>query len=244
MPKILKTKAICLASKRIRETSKIVTFFTEKYGRVSLLAKGARNPKSKFGSALELFTCAEVIFYQSELKTVYTLSDAIIVESFTNLKHPDKFFYANQLAELILRTTFFEDRNQKIYDILHSALYLLNSTRYKKKSNYSSLLVGFYIKIIALLGFKPELKHCVVCQSPKPMWFSIEHGGVICNSHTQTHPESVSDISDIKSMRYLLASSISRSLNFSIGKKTLDLVKKYLFYHLEEVDIHSLEINQ
>lgn len=208
---------------------------------MSFIAKGARNPKSKFGSALEIFTHAEIIFYKSVPKSVYTLSDAIPINFFPNLKYPDKFFYANQLIELIHRTSAPEDSNQSIYNLLLSSLNILDTTRYKKKSNYMSLVTAFFLKTAAMLGYQPELNHCVLCKNTKASFFSIECGGIICNSENHHQYDCIYGINHIKSMRYLLTNPLNKSINFSIAKSTLELVQNYLVYHLEKVNLHSLK---
>ena len=47
------TDAIVLKAMKYRDTSRIVTFYTRAFGKLRAIAKGARGPKNKFGSALE-----------------------------------------------------------------------------------------------------------------------------------------------------------------------------------------------
>ena len=63
---IVKTDAIVLKSMRFRETSKIVTFYTRRYGKIAAVAKGARETKNKFGAALEPMTGVNLVFYKKE----------------------------------------------------------------------------------------------------------------------------------------------------------------------------------
>lgn len=243
MPKIIKTQGICLSSRKIRETSKIATFYTKNFGKLNFICKGARNPKSRFGASLELFTLSEIIFYKKEQKSIYTLSDTTLKDSYPTLKTLEKFFYASQIAELILRTTYAEDPNAQLFSLLVSTLHNLNSVEHKKKSNYMSLLAAYFLKAVTILGFKPELKHCVICKNQKVSCFSIDLGGVVCNSPTHTHTNNTYGINHIKSLSYLLNNPIKKSLNFSITKQTLDLVQNFLLFHLEKINLHSLNFN-
>ncbi|MBS4016389.1 MAG: DNA repair protein RecO [Candidatus Latescibacteria bacterium] len=241
MLKIIKTRGVCLFSRKVRETSKLVTFYTENFGKLNFICKGARNPKSKYGAALEIFTQAEIIFNKSAPKPTYTLSDTNIINAFPNLKTTEKFFYANQIIELILKSTELEDPNLKLYHLLVSALKHLNSAKTKKKNNYMSLAGAFFLKAAALLGFKPQLRHCVLCKNPQVSSFSIDYGGVICNSAKHAQSSNTYGINHIKSMDYLLNKPLSKSLNFSIFKPTLDLIQNYLLFHLERVNLYSLK---
>jgi DNA repair protein RecO (recombination protein O) len=243
MPKILKTKGICLGSQRVRESSKIITFYTEHHGKLTFIGKGARNPSSKFGSALEIFGLAELIFYKTEPKQVYTLSDAFLIDPFSTLKIPDKYLYAHQIVELILRATSLEDPNHKLYLLLHNALKILDANRFTKSKNHQSLLSAYYLKVMSILGFKPELRHCVVCKNPKGAYFSIEHGGVVCGSDKHNIIDSTYGIQYIKTIKYLLSTPLSKSLQFSPPQLTLKLTQDYAKYHLENVQINSLQFN-
>jgi len=243
MLKILKTKGICLATRVSRETSKLVTFYTEQFGKVTFLCKGARNPKSKFGSALEIFVLSELIFYRTEPKPIYILSDAALIDAFPNLQSPNKFLYANQIVELILRATAFEDSNYKLFSLVYSALKNLNHIDSKKSANISSLLGAYFLKAISILGFKPELRYCVLCKNPKVAHFSIEHGGVLCNSVKHQKPNNIVDFEYAKIFKYLLAVPLPKTLGFSIPRFTQKLIQDYLTYHLEKIELHSLQFD-
>jgi DNA repair protein RecO (recombination protein O) len=243
MPKILKTKGISLGSHRMRESSKIVTFYTEHYGKLSLLAKGARNPKSKFGAALEILTLSELIFYRTEHKQVYTLSDAFLIDSFPTLKLPDKYLYAHQIIEIILRTTSLEDPNHKLYSLLYSGLKILDSNKSPKPKNYCSFLSAYYFKAVSILGFKPELRHCVICKNLKATYFNIERGGVVCGSNKHFKPDITYGVQYIKTVKYLLTAPLLKSLQFSAPKLTLKLAQDYVKYHLENIQMNSMQYN-
>ncbi|MFM8780511.1 MAG: DNA repair protein RecO, partial [Gemmatimonadota bacterium] len=53
---MLLTDALVLHAFDYRETSRIVRLATRHAGVVSAVARGARRPKSRFGSGLDLFT--------------------------------------------------------------------------------------------------------------------------------------------------------------------------------------------
>ncbi|MEI9894387.1 MAG: recombination protein O N-terminal domain-containing protein [Chthoniobacter sp.] len=49
------TAALLLRKTKLTETSLIVTWFTEAHGKIQTVAKGARQPKSRFAGLLDLF---------------------------------------------------------------------------------------------------------------------------------------------------------------------------------------------
>jgi DNA repair protein RecO len=121
----------------------------------------------------------------------------------------------------------------KILDLNHSA----------KSKNYQSLLSAYYLKVISILGYKPELRHCVICKNPKGAYFSIEHGGVVCSSDKHQTSERTYGIQYIKTIKYLLSTPLSKSLQFSSPQLTLKLAQDYARYHLEDIQINSLRFD-
>jgi len=53
MTKILKDRGFVLKKRKYRETSKLITIFSENAGKLNLIAKGVRTPKSKTSAILE-----------------------------------------------------------------------------------------------------------------------------------------------------------------------------------------------
>lgn len=237
MPKIIRSKGICLLVRPLRETSKTVIFYTEQFGKLTLVAKGARKPTSKFGASLEPFVCSELIFYKTEPKSVYTLSDAALIDNWSNLKFANKYFYANQIVELILRAVNFEDPNPKLFRLLYSALKVLNTA--PSDNNLSSLVTAFFLKAISVLGYQPELRWCVVCQSLKSIAFSIKKGGLLCANHLFLD-NTVYGKENINPLRELLTASLSKTLHISIPDSISKLVKDYITFHLDKINLHSL----
>jgi DNA repair protein RecO (recombination protein O) len=72
---ITKTEAIVLRTVEFQESSIIATLFTLKHGKIAVIAKGARKPKSKFAAFLVAGQMLEVVYYMKQTRQVQTLSD-------------------------------------------------------------------------------------------------------------------------------------------------------------------------
>ena len=83
------SKAILLHSTNFKETSLIGTFFTDTYGLIKLVVKGAKAKKSRFSNIKVPGAVFEIEFGgRGELKNLYTseiIDSAVIEES--NLKN-------------------------------------------------------------------------------------------------------------------------------------------------------------
>lgn len=75
----LQSEAIILRSTNFQDSSKIITSLTRDYGLLAVLAKGARNPKSKFRGNLEIFSHVELVYAYKETRQVQTLSEAQLI---------------------------------------------------------------------------------------------------------------------------------------------------------------------
>ena len=63
---IAKTEAVVLRSMKYRETSRIVSFYTKQFGKISGIVKGARSPKNAFGSALQPMSHVSLVLYKKD----------------------------------------------------------------------------------------------------------------------------------------------------------------------------------
>jgi len=207
MRRIVRAEAICLRVQDYHESSKLVTFFTLEHGKVSCLAKGARRLKNKFGAALDLFAQSRLIYYSHETRTLLTLSDAELVHSFASLALvPERFLAAEQMAEFALRVIQPHDPSPQLYRLLLNYLTTLESLQspvcspqYPGPANLVSrspsptsllsspcpaLVCSFLLKAASFLGFRPELRRCLICRRPiegsRPAYFESGRGGIIC----------------------------------------------------------------
>jgi len=188
MPRIIRTEAICLAVRRLRESSKLVTMFSHDSGSLVVSARGARRPGSRFGAALERFAVSKLTFYWHENRTVYTVSDAELVRSFPSLALlPARYLAAGRITEFLLRTG-------RPHDPVHvsphegtSQLYRLTvaylAALEQADSGFRLLVASYLFKAASFLGFRPELERCLVCgRAPAgcPAAFDPERGGLVC----------------------------------------------------------------
>ena len=83
---LCKTEVIVLKSINYGETSKILTLYSRTSGKISVIAKGARNIKSRFGGTLEPINYLAIVFYEKESRNIQYLSQVDIIEYFPQIK--------------------------------------------------------------------------------------------------------------------------------------------------------------
>ncbi|MBT3343106.1 MAG: DNA repair protein RecO [Gemmatimonadetes bacterium] len=178
---IVKTDAVVLRTRRMGETSKLVTLYSEGHGKLKIVAKGARKPKSKYGGCLEVTNEIRVVCYLRDDRDLQTLTDAEVIRT-----HPQllcdlpRLAYAGAASEMLDRLTIEHEANTKLYACLVGILAGLEEV---EQAQLESLFWYFQLRVAAALGYRPELTICTNCGcglEPEASWFSPAMGGGVC----------------------------------------------------------------
>ena len=190
---IEKTEAIVLRAINYRDTSKIVTFYTKRYGKMSAIAKGARNPKSKFGSLFQPLNYLQIVFYRRENRELQYVSSSDFVKYFKSLtSNMDKFAIAMSLIEIVNRVMHDEEENVPIFELLVTSLAELD----KREIFASNVFIHFGLHLAVDLGFMPNFTQCLICGSAidlekeRKVCYVIEKGGPLCEKCSANVDES------------------------------------------------------
>jgi DNA repair protein RecO (recombination protein O) len=176
---VRKTEAIVLRSRPLGETSKILTLFTERFGKLAAVAKGARRPKSRFGASLDLFAHSSVVLYLKENRDLGLVTESTLLEDFYGLREDaERLGRASAVVELVDRMVMRAEKVPELFPLLLGGFRAL-----QEHTHPSLLLSALMLKMVALLGFRPQLYACSRCGRPvagQLKGFSPFRGGVIC----------------------------------------------------------------
>lgn len=182
---IRKTEAVILKVIPYGETSKILTTFTKDHGKITMVAKGARNIKSKFGGSLEPFTHLSVIFYEREARDLQYISDVSIINPFLNIHdHLDRMYAALSMIEICNKVIHGNEENTALFELLTQTLEGMNSPVKPAVNGF----LNFLIQLADLLGFKMELERCRFCEdiaAHRRLQFNIDKGRIVCEDCPQ-----------------------------------------------------------
>jgi DNA repair protein RecO (recombination protein O) len=175
------TDAIVLHAFDYRETSRIFRIATRDIGVRSVMARGARNSKARFGPALDLFAegTAQIIVHST--RDLHTLAGFDVTKARPGLAGRwSRFVAASALSEIVLRTAS-EESHHGLYEALAASLDAL--VRADDATAVSSGLAGAW-RIVAELGFAPSLENCAMCGAPLDPSVSVRFahraGGALC----------------------------------------------------------------
>ena len=171
------TQGVILKQTKLGEFDKIVTIYTPEFGKLKAVAKGACRPKSKLGGNVEPLTHSLMLLAKGRNLDIVTQSQTI--NGFLALKS-DLWRMACGLyiLELIDSFTVEGGENRPLFDLLLDILKQLS----EPDSNETALRY-FELHLLNHLGYRPQLRRCVNCDSPlKPVvnFFNPGKGGLLC----------------------------------------------------------------
>lgn len=182
---IVRTEAVVLKAMKFRESSKILTLYTRQFGKVSVIAKGARDRKGRFGSALEPMSHVVAVFYKKDRGGLYLLSQCDLMKSHRRLTEDmETMAAAMAMIELVNAVSHEEESNEQLFELLTRSLDTINDVG----KNTTSVVFGFEVRLSENLGFRPNLHSCSHCGravhghagGPQNIEMNIGTGGVLC----------------------------------------------------------------
>lgn len=241
---IQKSEAIILRSRALRETSLILTFYTEGFGKINGIVRGVRGPHAQYGAGrLEIFAHDEIIFYERKKSDIFTVSQCDLIEFFNPIRQSlERLAYASYMAELLDSVTSPCDKNAEVFFLLLNSLKLLSG-----ESSARRVARIFEIKLLNLLGLMPTLESCANCGNKAGMSakFSVIQGGLICKNCLGADKNAMSILpGTVKFIEHIRGSSFERVARLkvvsSVGKELEAILRKFLDYHIER-RLKSLE---
>jgi len=186
---LLVTDAIVLHAFDYLESSRIIRLLTRDAGVQSALARGARKSRGRYGTALDLFAEGSAQLYVKPNRELHNLSGFEITRTRSELAEDvGRFTAASTIAELALRFTG-EESNPQLYDTVADALDRIARSA-PEHTIEDGLAAGW--RIVAVLGFTPELASCALCHAPvrdaEDTMFSHSSGGILCASCAKLAP--------------------------------------------------------
>ena len=182
---ITKTEAVVLKTMKYRDTSKIVTFYTRRFGKMRGIAKGARQLKNKFGSSLDPLSRVALVFYKKEQRELQLISQCDILGASKGIRSDlDKMATGLAVLELVDQLSH-EEENEPLYLLLSETLERIETAG----KNVTNLYYAFAVRCSALLGFMPDVSSCSACsrtlnslEGEGSVLFRLSSGGIVCNT--------------------------------------------------------------
>ncbi len=174
-------QGVVLRTYKLGEADRIVVFLTRGRGKVRAVAKGVRKTKSRFGGRLEPTSHVRLLFYEGRELDIVTQAESI--DTFRQIRDDlDRLGQAVSMLEACDQLAQEREANARLYEMLVGALRTLSG-------EHAPLVVpAFFLKVLALEGFRPQVEGCVACGDPGPLvsW-NLEDGGLLLHRPPPGH---------------------------------------------------------
>jgi DNA repair protein RecO (recombination protein O) len=176
-----KTDALVIRLADFSETSRVVTFFTRDFGRISALAKGGKRLKGPFDAALDLLSVCEIVFLRKSSPGLDILTEARLISRFRPQgRELVRFYGGYYVAELLSGLTAEVDPHPQLYQESIQTLERL------QEADPKITILRFELVTLREIGQLPAFDVCVGCgrtaDSGGAWSFSVAQGGLLCPS--------------------------------------------------------------
>jgi DNA repair protein RecO (recombination protein O) len=220
-------RGVVLRTYKLGEADRIVVLLTRGHGKVRAVAKGVRKTKSRFGGRLEPPGHVDLLLYEG--RELDIVSQAETIDHFPQVRDDlDRLARAVSMLEAADQIALEGEANARLYEMLVGALRTL------ARDDPPLVVAGFFLKLLALEGFRPHVEGCVACGSDGPLvsW-ALEEGGLRCAAHRQgaaLSPDAVEVLQNILGGRLATALAETRP---PVVSEVDHLAVRALEHHLE-----------
>jgi DNA repair protein RecO (recombination protein O) len=234
-PRTYQTEAIIIKKTKLGEADRILTLYTPHLGKIRVVAKGVRRPRSKMAGHLELLTHSQVSLARG--RNLDTVTGSQTINSFLPLKSDLQLTsYALYAVELVDQFTADNDENYPLFQLLIETMHNLC-----QGNNNELILRYFELHLLNQVGYRPQLGQCVSCHSPlkaNDNSFSPSAGGVLCprcsQSQFYSYPLSANALKVLRFLQDNNYNTCSRlKIDPELSQEIEGVMRNYLKYLLE-----------
>lgn len=229
--------SIVLKRQDLRESDQFITLFTDESGKREVLARGIKKITSKLSAYVLPFFILETECVPA--KEMDLLITAQPYQTFRTIPQDfEKMSVVSYCLALVDSLTVLKHPEPRIFSLLASFLQACD----EPIKNSEILVASFSVKLLALLGWQPELTTCLVCREvlgEEAGYFNIAEGGVVhaaCRKPGQTVAGNSLVVplgaNEKKDFQKILAAPWAE-LPATVAPSVLELVHLFLLYHFQ-----------
>lgn len=203
-PHVYRTEGVVLRQRRLGDADKICVLFTPRLGRIEVVAKGLRRPRSKLAGHLEPLTRTSFVIATGRNLDIVTQAEAI--QPFADLHDDvDRLSRGLYIAELVDRFTDATTDVGGLYPLFLEAL-----VRLDRQDGLDLVVRWFEMRLLIDQGYQPQLQRCIQCEAALQEHdnaFAPLLGGVLCPNCRVEHPGRPLSGTALKLLRFLQTAS-------------------------------------
>jgi len=230
---LVESPAIVLKAVDFKESSKIVTLFSLKHGKVAVLVRGFKKNKSRYPGVMSYGSVITAFYYYKQSRSVQTMKEAEMrVSTVKTQSDFTRLAVAMALLELINQVIQEGEPNEELYGFTESFLHWLN----KSTESPRNLFPYLQLRVAELLGvgIQANLQPSASIQQ-NPLYLNILSGNL-----SDTPDDGLSfKLTEVQKNYLILALSGKTARLPRMNFETQEL--KRLIYHLDVYLKHHVD---
>ena len=234
------TSAILLRRIDFGDYDLIITFFSLKSGKISLIAKSAKKSVKRFGGMLELFSVLDIVYSRGRKKSLPVLQEASLIKPFSEIrKDITKTAYASYWAELINKWIEEGAVQKEIFFLFQYVLCELDAGTIPD----AALSILFQLRFMLISGLLPDLSRCSICNTgidqikEDEFTCDLASGGILCSRCGRTAGKSLRLArGTLKQLLWMEQKELATAARIRIAsgsmKEGLLFLESFVQYHL------------
>lgn len=227
--RLYKTEAIVLRSMDLGEADRVLTVLTPRLGKLRIIAKGIRRPRSRLGGGLEPFSDVHLVLAIG--RTFDVVTQIALEDPHLGLRNDlHSTAAAWYLVELADRFCEGSADSHDAFVLLAQGLAALDAA--PEEVSRELIARWFELHLLEAMGFRPELSQCLECGAeigPEGNAFSPVAGGVLGPEcvHAALNARPI-DAETLKVLRHLQRTPLSDVLRLRLAGGTAREIERLL----------------
>lgn len=225
-----KCEGIVIRTSDYGESNKIVTLYTREFGKLGVMARGAKKTNSRLSAVSQIFTYG--YFLVQTGTGLGTMQQGEMISSMRLIREDIfKTGYASYVVELLDKGTDEKIRNPFLFELLNQTLNYIND------DNDIDIITNiFEMKMLNVIGLYPVLNECAICGSKDGRFaFSIRENGLICHRcYEKDKYHLPASQAAIKLLRLFYYFDLSRLGTISVKDDTKKELRKMISMYYDE----------
>lgn len=169
-------RALVLRKTKLGEADLILTLLAADGRQVRAVAKGARKPTSRLGARVEPYTVLDLLLHTG--RNLHVIAEARTEASHEALRSDlDRLTHAAVVADVLDKASVEGQTDERLFGLAMASLDALETS---PVGSLLAITLGFLVKAMAMIGYRPQLASCVECGAEAGSAFALESGGVVC----------------------------------------------------------------
>ncbi len=236
---ISSTKAIVLSKKNYGDTSLICNLFSNQFGKITVIAKGAKSIKNPLGALLQPLNYIDCVYYYKTNRNIQTLTEASLLKKYYRIeKKFIKMQYALTVLDVVNQATHTAYPSEIIFRLTYKTLENINNEDVDK---IDILFIFFQLQYLRYLGYDPSIKYCVNCNTKLlNAIFDYTAGQLLCLNCSNNKSDIKFNQEEFGIVQFLMNTHITKivsTFKYDIQKCKMinNFLFKFMMYHLPDV---------